>query len=236
MEQVVITNQIADTAILLGYISNLSLTFVIAICGAFTKEVYNAKKSHSRISILRLIASSLLCSIVMTAVAEYIESINFGVFALICYIFGMWAFPVIDLLMNTKYIAIAVKDILKELKNPLLKGTANAIDDIRKEIKEENKEKEKKAADNKDKPEEKKEEPPKEEDNSPKRKPPKAKKADIQKIEPEKVKELLADEEEEIKEEIQEEDDEIVTAELLRQIRVLEAKLEKQMAEENDSV
>ena len=40
MEQVVITNQIADTAILLGYISNLSLTFVIAICGAFTKEVY----------------------------------------------------------------------------------------------------------------------------------------------------------------------------------------------------
>ena len=233
MEQVVITNQIADPAILLGYISNLSLTFVIAICGAFTKEVYNAKKNQSKISILRLIASSLLCSIVMTAVAEYIESINFGVFALICYIFGMWAFPVIDLLMNTKYIAIAVKDILKELKNPLLKGTANAIDYIRKEIKEEKKEK--KAAEDKNKPEEeKKEEPPKEEDNSPKRKPPKAKKADnIQKIEPEKVEELLS-EDEEIPEELQE-DDEIVAAELLRQIRILEAKLEKQVAEENNS-
>lgn len=226
MEQVVITNQIADTAILLGYISNLSLTFVIAICGAFTKEVYNAKKSKTKISILRLIASSLLCSIVMTAVAEYIESISFGVFALICYIFGMWAFPVIDLLMNTKYIAIAVKDILKELKNPLLKGTANAIDDIRKEIKEETKEKEKKATETKDKSEEKIDELPKE-DNLPKRRPPKARKAEnIQKPEPDKVEELLSSEE----------DDEIVAAELLRQIRILEAKLEKQVAEEeNDS-
>ena len=143
MEQVAI-NLIADTTTLLSYVTNLLLTFIIAIAGAFTREVYNYKKKNIQISIFRLIASALLCSVVMTAVAEYTD-LTFGVFALITYFFGMWAFGVIDIIMNAKYIAIAVKDVFKELKNPLLKGTANAIEDIRKEkIKDDKEEKDKK--------------------------------------------------------------------------------------------
>ena len=140
MEPIAI-NLIADSTTLLSYVTNLCITLTIAIAGGFTREVYNYKKNNNRISIFRLIASALLSSVVMTAVAEYTD-IKFGVFVLITYFFGMWAFSVIDIVMNAKYIAIAIKDVFKELKNPLLKGTANAIEDIRKEIKEEKKEKE----------------------------------------------------------------------------------------------
>ena len=140
MEPIAI-NLIADSTTLLSYVTNLCITLTIAIAGGFTREVYNYKKNNNRISIFRLIASALLSSVVMTAVVEYTD-IKFGVFVLITYFFGMWAFSVIDIVMNAKYIAIAIKDVFKELKNPLLKGTANAIEDIRKEIKEEKKEKE----------------------------------------------------------------------------------------------
>ena len=140
MEPIAI-NLIADSTTLLSYVTNLCITLTIAIAGGFTREVYNYKKNNNRISIFRLIASALLSSVVMTAVAEYTD-IKFSVFVLITYFFGMWAFSVIDIVMNAKYIAIAIKDVFKELKNPLLKGTANAIEDIRKEIKEEKKEKE----------------------------------------------------------------------------------------------
>lgn len=157
MEQVAI-NLIADTTTLLSYVTNLLLTFIIAIAGAFTREVYNYKKKDIHISIFRLIASALLCSVVMTAVAEYTD-LSFGVFALITYFFGMWAFGVIDIIMNAKYIAIAIKDVFKELKNPLLKGTANAIEDIRKEkIKDDKEEKEKKEKEAKETAEKKEEE------------------------------------------------------------------------------
>lgn len=132
--------QIADTTTLLSYAINVSLSFIIAIAGAFVREVYHYKKNNTLISVFRLITSALLTSVIMTAVIETME-ISFAVFALITFFFGMWAFGAISVLMNAKYIAIAAKDVLKELGNPLLKGTANAIDDIRKEMKDEKKEK-----------------------------------------------------------------------------------------------
>lgn len=203
MEPIAI-NLIADTTTLLSYITNLCLTFIIAIAGAFTREVYSYKRNNNRISVFRLIASALLCSVVMTAVAEYAD-IKFGIFVLITYFFGMWAFSVIDILMNAKYIAIAIKDVFKELKNPLLKGTANAIEDIRKEIKEENKEKEKKDKEAKEKEESKAKE--KEEE----------KETPVQK-------EVIP----ELPQLTPEEDKKLLDQELLRQIR----KLEKRVAAE----
>lgn len=159
--------QIADTTTLLSYVINLSLSFIIAIAGAFVREVYHYKKNNTLISVFRLITSALLTSVIMTAVVENM-SISFAVFALITFFFGMWAFSVIGILMNTKYIAIAAKDVLKELGNPLLKGTANAIDDIRKEIKDEKKE-EKKKEENKDDKEDKKEDDKEQEDSNTKK-------------------------------------------------------------------
>ena len=141
--------QIADTTTLLSYAINVSLSFIIAIAGAFVREVYHYKKNNTLISVFRLITSALLTSVIMTAVIENME-ISFAVFALITFFFGMWAFGAISVLMNAKYIAIAAKDVLKELGNPLLKGTANAIDDIRKEMKDEKKEKKEKEEDDKD--------------------------------------------------------------------------------------
>ena len=142
--------QIADSTLLLSYVTNFFLTLIIAIAGAFVREIYNYKKSAIKISIGRLLSSGSLVSVVMTAVVENWE-INFAVFALITFFFGMWAFSIIEILMNAKYIAIVCKDVLKELGNPLLKGVSNSIEDVRKEMKEEKKDK-------KDEPESKPEE------------------------------------------------------------------------------
>ena len=52
----------------------------------------------------------------------------------------MWGYHLINFILRAKYVAIFIKDILKELGNPILKGTANAIDEIRKEAKDDLKE------------------------------------------------------------------------------------------------
>ena len=158
--------QITDASVLLSYVINLFLTFIIAIVGAFVREIYNYKKQGLSISIIRLLASGIITSVVMVAVMQHTE-MNFAIFSLITFFFGMWAFSVIDILMNVKYIAIIVKDVIKELGNPIFKGTANAIEDVRKEIKEEKKAEKEKGQD-KEKKEDVKEEPKNETPPAPK--------------------------------------------------------------------
>jgi len=132
--------QIADSTLLLSYITNLFLTFIIAITGAFVREVYMYKRHNVKLSIYRLLGSGILVAVANTAIIENVD-IQFSIFSLMTFLFGMWAFNIIEILMNVKYIAIVTKDILKELGSPLLKGTSNAIEDVRKEMKEEQKDK-----------------------------------------------------------------------------------------------
>ena len=211
--------QIADTTTLLSYVINLSLSFIIAIAGAFVREVYHYKKNNTLISVFRLITSALLTSVIMTAVVENMD-ISFAVFALITFFFGMWAFSVIGILMNTKYIAIAAKDVLKELGNPLLKGTSNAIDDIRKEIKDEKKE-EKKKDENKDDEEEKKEDGKEQKDSN-------TKKVGDRRTKRKKEETSTID-----TATINISDDNISKEELLRQIRKLESQLSSEVEDKS---
>lgn len=148
--------QITDASVLLSYVINLFLTFIIAIVGGFVREIYSYKKQGVHISIIRLLASGIITSVVMVAVMQHTE-MNFAIFSLITFFFGMWAFSIIDILMNVKYIAIIVKDVIKELGNPIFKGTANAIEDVRKEMKEEKKAAKEKGQDKETKEDETKE-------------------------------------------------------------------------------
>lgn len=200
--------QIADTTLLLSYVTNFFLTLIIAIAGAFVREIYNYKKSTTKVSIGRLLSSGSLVSVVMTAVVENWE-INFAVFALITFFFGMWAFSIIEILMNAKYIAIVCKDVLKELGNPLLKGVSNSIEDVRKEMKEEKKDKkdESKPEEQNKQSEEKDKHQPEEERRHPDNSMP-----EVTTI-PEGV----------------------TKEELLKQIRKLESELAKQVEEEQDN-
>ena len=141
--------QIANSTLLLSYITNLFLTFIIAITGAFVREVYMYKRHNVKLSIFRLLGSGILVAVANTAIIENVD-IQFSIFSLMTFLFGMWAFNIIEILMNVKYIAIVTKDILKELGSPLLKGTSNAIEDVRKEMKEDQKDKKEKE-DTKDK-------------------------------------------------------------------------------------
>lgn len=143
---------LVDMNYLLMYASNFCLVYLMCVAGSITREVYAYKKdSGQKFRISKILLSALLATVIMLAVIEYID-LPFPVLGMICYFFGMWGYHLINFLLRAKYVAIFIKDILKELGNPILKGTANAIDEIRKESKEESKntEKEKKPRNNPD--------------------------------------------------------------------------------------
>ena len=143
---------LVDMNYLLMYASNFCLVYLMCVAGSITREVYAYKKdSGQKFRISKILLSALLATVILLAVIEYID-LPFPVLGMICYFFGMWGYHLINFLLRAKYVAIFIKDILKELGNPILKGTANAIDEIRKESKEESKntEKEKKPRNNPD--------------------------------------------------------------------------------------
>lgn len=143
---------LVDMNYLLMYASNFCLVYLMCVAGSITREVYAYKKDNGqKFRISKILLSALLATVIMLAVIEYID-LPFPVLGMICYFFGMWGYHLINFLLRAKYVAIFIKDILKELGNPILKGTANAIDEIRKESKEESKntEKEKKPRNNPD--------------------------------------------------------------------------------------
>ena len=143
---------LVDMNYLLMYASNFCLVYLMCVAGSITREVYAYKKdSGQKFRISKILLSALLATVILLAVIEYID-LPFPVLGMICYFFGMWGYHLINFLLRAKYVAIFIKDILKELGNPILKGTANAIDEIRKESKEESKntEKEKKPRSNPD--------------------------------------------------------------------------------------
>ena len=135
---------LTDMNSLLMYGSNFCLVYLMCVAGSITREVYAYKKdSGQTFRISKILLSALLATVIMLAVIEYVD-LPFPVLGMICYFFGMWGYHLINFLLRAKYVAIFIKDILKELGNPILKGTANAIDEIRKEAKEDQKELEKK--------------------------------------------------------------------------------------------
>lgn len=130
---------LTDVNSLLMYGSNFCLVYMMCVAGSITREVYAYKKdSGQTFRISKILLSALLATVIMLAVIEYVD-LPFPVLGMICYFFGMWGYHLINFILRAKYVAIFIKDILKELGNPILKGTANAIDEIRKEAKEDDK-------------------------------------------------------------------------------------------------
>lgn len=135
---------IANMSSLLMYGSNFCLVYLMSVAGSITREVYAYKKdSGQTFRISKILLSALLSAVIMLAVIEYID-LPFPVLGMICYFFGMWGYHLINFILRAKYVAIFIKDILKEVGNPILKGTANAIDEIRKEAKEDKEDQDKK--------------------------------------------------------------------------------------------
>jgi len=127
---------IADITVILSYLADIILTFIIAITGCASREIYNFKKNNIRISIFRLILGSTITSVLMVAVSQF-TSFNFAIYSLLTFLFGLFSFNILDIILNVKYSAIVAKNIMKEMGNPLLKGVSNAIDEVKKEKKAE---------------------------------------------------------------------------------------------------
>lgn len=153
--------QLVDTTIYLTYLVNYIITYGIAMSGSVVREIYMYKKENVRISVIRAIVSSSICSVAMIAVSQY-TTMHFSLYVLLTFVFGLFGYNIIDVLLNAKYLALMMKNIMKELGNPVLKGVSNGIDEIKKEMKEDKKDENKKNEDNSKKEEPVPEKPPKE--------------------------------------------------------------------------
>ena len=135
------TTQIADSTVILTFVINYILTYSLAASGAIAREIYLFKKYNIKISLIRIVVGGGICSFTMIAISQY-ATFQFSIYAFLTYFFGMFSYNIIDFLMNAKYFALMIKNIMKELGNPILKGVSNGIDEVRKEQKEEAKKKE----------------------------------------------------------------------------------------------
>ena len=134
-------NQIADSTVILSYVLNYLLTYTLAASGAIAREIYIYKKHNIKISLIRIVVGGGICSVTMIAISQY-TTFKFSIYVFLTYMFGMFGYNIIDFLMNAKYFALMIKNIMKELGNPILKGVSNGIDEVRKEQKEDAKKKE----------------------------------------------------------------------------------------------
>lgn len=121
--------------ILLNYGFNFLLIFVICLFGSFTRDAYNTVSKKTKISVIRIIISSLFSSIILSALNEYAK-LSFGIFVFVCFCVGMWSFEILKVFFNFKAIFIVIKNIFKQFKDPVFKGISDAMEEVEKQEKE----------------------------------------------------------------------------------------------------
>lgn len=113
--------------LLLDYLYNkFTVTFILSIIGISIKEVVYNVNAGQRISISKVLASTIFSTIIMCAVRECID-LSFGVYVLLCVVASMWSPKLISLAMNTKVIGAIIK---KCVKVTLSETIADTIEDV----------------------------------------------------------------------------------------------------------
>ena len=116
--------------LLLDYLYNkFAVTFILSIIGISIKEMVDNVNAGRRISISKVLASTVFSTIVMCAVRECIN-FSFGVYALLCVIASMWSPWLISLVMNTKVAGAIIKKCVKvTLPGPITDTIEDVVDE-----------------------------------------------------------------------------------------------------------
>lgn len=116
--------------------------FIICLLGAFIRDIADTYKNKTTINIKKIISSSLICSLILTAIMDYITNISVSLYVLICFFTGLWSLNIIDYVMNWKFVKRVIGRILGSVKNNVANSVAATLDEIDNENKfeeEENK-------------------------------------------------------------------------------------------------
>ena len=125
-------------AVILSYISNYLLSFVISLLGAFTNEMMTAMRSKTKISIFRTLAPGFFDAFLLCAIQSK-TNMDFAIYAFVCFMLGMWGLQIIQIVSSNKFILIFIKFFLKSSSSLIAKAAGNSIIE---ELKEEAKNKE----------------------------------------------------------------------------------------------
>lgn len=132
--------------LLLDYIYNkFALTFLITILGVVIRTLMSNVSAKQKISIGKVLASTVFSTILMCAIRELIP-FTFTVYVLVCVIVGMWSMKIVSLVMDSKFMTKFISKYLKSIAGPVAKSLSDALDD-----EDDNVDEEKSTTNNKDK-------------------------------------------------------------------------------------
>lgn len=116
--------------ILLEYIySKFLTTFIMCLMGSFIKETVLLSKKYKKIHISKVLLSGFFSSIIVCVIADYIE-MPFSVYTVVCVLFGMWGYPLIQLFLNANFIKKLLAIVLKNVSTPLSKYAEDLSESI----------------------------------------------------------------------------------------------------------
>ena len=115
--------------LLLDYLYHrFAITFILTIFGAVIKVIMNNVGNRQRISIGKVLASTMFSTILMCAIGEVIP-FAFAVYVLVCVVVGMWSMNIITLAMNSKFMTKFISKYLTNIAGPVAKSLSDALDD-----------------------------------------------------------------------------------------------------------
>lgn len=115
--------------ILLEYLyKKFVVTFILCLIGAFIKESIGGTTKPKRLNPKRIMASSVLASVLMCAVIDYF-SFSFSIYAAITVIVGIWSPQILDAILSAKFMKRLAKNMLKSVKDPIANAIADTVDE-----------------------------------------------------------------------------------------------------------
>ena len=128
-----------DFNVLLDFLyNNFAVTFLMCMIGAFIRESMGTVNGSNtdRLSIKKIIASTIFSTFVMCACANYLK-ISFSIYAAICVFVGMWGYTLVRLALTGKFVKQAISKAAKIFPNALLKVASSIVEEDNKDAKDE---------------------------------------------------------------------------------------------------
>lgn len=115
--------------LLLDYIYHrFAITFILTMLGVVIRIMMSNVKSKKKVSIGKVLASTMFSTILMCAIGELVP-FAFTVYVLICVIAGMWSMKIVTLGLDSKFMTTFMSKYLKNIAGPVVKSISDALDE-----------------------------------------------------------------------------------------------------------
>lgn len=121
-------DQITFTLLLDYVYRKFAVTFVICIFGVLAKTITTTMGTRNRISISKMIVSTMFSTVLMCAIGEFIN-INFSLYVLLSVIIGMWSDSIISFALNGKFMKKVLFKYFKKTIGPVAESISDALNE-----------------------------------------------------------------------------------------------------------